>query len=63
MMGSRKEFSAVIAFIAKHHIQPVVDSVYEMSDAASVDDAFDVMKAGTQFGKLVVKIARDSANL
>ena len=63
MMGSRKEFTEVIAFIGKNRIQPVVDSVYSMDDVDSVDDAFEVMKAGTQFGKLVVRIATDSPNL
>jgi D-arabinose 1-dehydrogenase-like Zn-dependent alcohol dehydrogenase len=63
MMGSRKEFKEVIQFIGKHRIQPVVDSVYSMGDVDSVDDAFEVMKAGTQFGKVVVRIATDSANL
>lgn len=62
-MGSRKEFKEVIKFIGKHKIHPVVDSVYMMDDVDSVDDAFDVMKAGTQFGKLVIRIAIDSPNL
>jgi hypothetical protein len=34
-----------------------------MDDLDSVDDAFEVMKAGTQFGKIVVRIATDSPNL
>ena len=62
-MGSRKEFKEVIGFIATHRIKPVVDSVYSMDDLDSVDDAFEVMKAGTQFGKLVIRIATDSPNL
>jgi D-arabinose 1-dehydrogenase-like Zn-dependent alcohol dehydrogenase len=63
MMGSRKEFKEVIQFISKHRIQPVVDSVYSMDDINSVNNAFDVMRAGTQFGKLVIRIATDSPNL
>jgi D-arabinose 1-dehydrogenase-like Zn-dependent alcohol dehydrogenase len=63
MMGSRKEFTEVMEFIKSHQIHPVVDSVYSMDDVDSVDDAFEVMKAGTQFGKLVVRIAADSPNL
>jgi D-arabinose 1-dehydrogenase-like Zn-dependent alcohol dehydrogenase len=63
MMGSRKEFAEVIAFIEKNKIQPVVDSVYLMDDVDSINNAFKVMKAGTQFGKLVVQIAADSPNL
>ena len=62
-MGSRKEFKEVIQFIAKHQLHPVVDSVYSMDDVDSVDDAFEVMKTGTQFGKLVIRIATDSPNL
>ena len=63
MMGSRKEFTEVIQFIGKHRVQPVVDSVYSMDDVNSVDNAFDVMRAGTQFGKLVIRIATASPNL
>jgi len=63
MMGSRKEFKEVIEFIGKHKIHPVVDSVYMMDDVDSVDDAFEVMKASTQFGKLVIRIATDSPKL
>lgn len=63
MMGSRKEFKEVIQFIGKHQIRPIVDSVYSIDDVDSVDDAFEVMKAGTQFGKLVIQIATDSPNL
>lgn len=63
MMGSRKEFTEVIQFIGKHKIHPIVDSVYSMDDVDSVDDAFEVMKAGTQFGKLVIRVATHTANL
>ena len=62
-MGSRKEFKEVIEFIGKHQIHPVVDSVYSMEDIDSVDDAFEVMKAGAQFGKLVIRISNDGPNL
>ena len=63
MMGSRKEFKEVIQFTGKHRIQLVVDSLYTMEDVDSVDNAFEVMKAGTQFGKLVIRIANHAPNM
>ena len=62
-MGSRKEFKEVIQFTGKHRIQLVVDSLYTMEDVDSVDNAFEVMKAGTQFGKLVIRIANHVPNM
>jgi NADPH:quinone reductase-like Zn-dependent oxidoreductase len=52
-MGSPLEFAAMLAFVQRHQIRPVVDSVYALKDGAK---AFERMKSGLQFGKLVLKI-------
>ncbi len=51
-MGNDEEFEAMVAFVNKHQINPVVDSVRPFHQVVS---AFDEMKAGRQFGKLVVE--------
>lgn len=50
-MGNDLEFEAMVAFVNKHRIQPIVDSVRPFDQIIS---AFDDMKAGKQFGKLVL---------
>ncbi len=52
-MGSPREFGAMLAFVQKHGIVPVVDSVFPLSEGAK---AFEKMEQGGQFGKIVVKI-------
>ncbi len=52
-MGSDHEFSQMIQFVSEHQIVPFVDSVRPFADIIS---AFDEMKAGTQFGKLVMSM-------
>lgn len=50
-MGSDREFAAMVDFVEKHGIVPVVDSVYALEDGKS---AFAHMANGAQFGKIVV---------
>jgi len=50
-MGNDQEFEAMVAFVNEHQIKPIVDSVRSFDQIIS---AFDEMKAGKQFGKLVV---------
>jgi NADPH:quinone reductase-like Zn-dependent oxidoreductase len=52
-MGSPTDFKSLINFINDKKIYPVIDSVYDFSDFAA---AFDKMKNGKQFGKIVLKI-------
>jgi len=49
-MGSRDEFFAAVAFVDKHKIHPVVDSVLEGLEHA--EDGFQLLKQGGQFGKV-----------
>lgn len=59
-MGSRKEFKELVQYIADKRIVPVVDSVHSLED---VEKAFQVMKAGTNFGKMVIQVQRDTAKI
>ncbi|MBC7776668.1 MAG: zinc-binding dehydrogenase [Phycisphaerae bacterium] len=52
-MGSPREFRAMLAFVQKHEIVPVVDSVFSLSEGAK---AFEQMAGGEQFGKIVVRV-------
>jgi NADPH:quinone reductase-like Zn-dependent oxidoreductase len=52
-VGSRSDFEAMNAFIAKHGIKPVIDKVFEYQDAKS---AYDLMENGNFFGKIVIRM-------
>jgi D-arabinose 1-dehydrogenase-like Zn-dependent alcohol dehydrogenase len=52
-MGSPADFMAMIAFVNKHQIRPIVDSVFELDD---VNAAIDRIGSSEQFGKVVVRI-------
>lgn len=50
-MGTPAEFAAMVAFVARHRIEPIVDHVFKLADAAV---AYQRMHAGEQSGKLVL---------
>lgn len=52
-MGTDAEFAEMVAFVAKHQIIPVVDSVRPLAEAES---ALRLMDEGGQFGKIVLKV-------
>ena len=52
-MGSPAEFNAMLQFVSKHKIRPVVDSVRPLHE---LEDAIKKMEGGVQQGKLVVSI-------
>jgi len=52
-MCSDKDFAEMLAFVLKHKIVPLVDSVRELKDALS---ALSDMSAGKQFGKIVLRV-------
>lgn len=52
-MGSDTDFSNMIDFCSNYQVKPVIDKIFNFSDAV---DAFDRMKKGEQFGKIIVKI-------
>ena len=50
-MGTPAEFAAMVDFINRHRIEPVVDQIYKLEDAVS---AYKRMEASDQMGKLVL---------
>lgn len=52
-MGNDTEFADMISFVEEHKIEPVIDSVRPFEE---IIDAFDAMRDGKQFGKLVVEM-------
>ncbi|KAF9144113.1 hypothetical protein BGX30_013803 [Mortierella sp. GBA39] len=57
-MGSRAEFGEMVDFVAKHKVKPVVSQVWPGLESA--EEAFNVMKASSQFGKLVLSLKNNS---
>lgn len=53
-MGSPADFRAMLEFVTRHSIRPVVDRVYDMND---VIEAVERMKLAEQFGKIVLKVS------
>lgn len=52
-VGSRADFEALLAFIEKHHVKPLVDRVIPFPDAP---EAFKLMEADEFFGKIVIRV-------
>lgn len=52
-MGSPKDFSAMLHFVSKHRIKPVIDRVYEIDDVVAAAKRMDEAQ---QFGKIVLRI-------
>ncbi|KAK3398797.1 hypothetical protein B0T20DRAFT_353780 [Sordaria brevicollis] len=56
-MGSRKEFEEMVEFVREKGIRPVVSKVVRgLDNLSGIDELFEEMKQGKQFGKLVVLI-------
>lgn len=53
-MGNNVEFAAMLRFVEKHQLRPVIDSVRPLAEA---QQAYDRINAGQQLGKLVLSIA------
>jgi len=51
-VGSRQDFEAMNAFIAQHHLHPVIDRVFPFSEAA---EAYDYLESAGHFGKVVIR--------
>ena len=52
-VGSRADFEALLAFLAKHPFKPAIDKVFEFADAPA---AFDYLDSGALFGKVVIRL-------
>jgi len=51
-MGSAADFKAMVDFVNKHQLTPVVDEVFALADAAK---AVAKMEHSTQFGKIILR--------
>jgi D-arabinose 1-dehydrogenase-like Zn-dependent alcohol dehydrogenase len=51
---SDREFAAMLEFVDRHKIVPVIDRTYRLEDVVL---ALDRMRTGAQFGKLVLDIS------
>jgi D-arabinose 1-dehydrogenase-like Zn-dependent alcohol dehydrogenase len=55
-MGSRKEFQDMVAFVNDKKIRPIVSkTVKGLDNIQGIDDLFQDMDKGKQFGKLVIE--------
>ena len=53
-MGGAEDWAALLEFVTRHRLKPVVESTFPFDQAPA---AFDLMERGGQFGKIVVRIA------
>lgn len=54
-MGSRKEFADMVAFVNAKGLRPVISKVaHGLDNMEGIEDLFNEMKKGSQFGKLVI---------
>ncbi len=51
-MGHDAEFAAMLNWVSRHKIRPVIDSVFSLSDGHA---AFERMAQGQQFGKIILE--------
>ncbi|EMC96657.1 hypothetical protein BAUCODRAFT_108479 [Baudoinia panamericana UAMH 10762] len=59
-MGSRKEFADMVKFVGQKHLRPVVSRVEGgLDNLDGINSLFEDMKSGSQFGKLVVEVAKE----
>ena len=52
-MGSPTDWTAMVKFVARHKISPVVSAVFPFEQTA---EAFALLESGRQFGKVVIKM-------
>lgn len=53
-MGSPADWAAMVAFVARHKVTPVVSDQFPIEH---IGEAFELMENGAQFGKIVVRVA------
>ena len=53
-LGSREQLVSLHRFMRRKRIKPMIDSVFDLNDARS---AHRKMEAGSQFGKIVLKVS------
>lgn len=61
-MGSKREFRDMVDFVREKKIRPVVSRVVKgLGNLEGIDGLFEEMKAGKQFGKLVIEISPEGS--
>ncbi|KAK0658367.1 Acryloyl-coenzyme A reductase [Lasiodiplodia hormozganensis] len=59
-MGSRLEFKQMVDFVNEKKLKPVISRVVSgIDNIEAIDGLFEDMKKGSQFGKLVIEIAKE----
>lgn len=60
-MGSRKEFADMVKFVDNNKLRPVISrTVTGLDNLDGINGLFEDMKSGSQFGKLVIEVVRES---
>ncbi|KAK3713622.1 hypothetical protein LTR37_008316 [Vermiconidia calcicola] len=60
-MGSRKEFADMVKFVESNNLKPVVSRVVSgIDNLDGINSLFEDMKQASQFGKLVIELAKDN---
>lgn len=52
-VGSRDDFEAMNAFLARHRLRPVIDRVFPFEEAPA---AYDYLESGAHLGKIVIRL-------
>lgn len=58
-MGSRSEYASMVSFVGEKKLKPVVSRTVSGFDLDAINGLFEDMKRGSQFGKLVIEIAKE----
>jgi len=60
-MGSRKEFADMVKFVQQKNLKPIVSRSVSggLDNLEGIDSLFEDMKAGKQFGKLVIEVSKE----
>lgn len=62
-MGSRKEFADMIGFITKTKAKPAISNVCHGLNIDAINELYEEMKSGSQFGKLVIEVSTNKSKL
>lgn len=62
-MGSRAEFKDMVDFVRREKIRPVVSRIVKgLENLEAINDLFEDLRDGKQFGKLIIEISSDSVS-
>ena len=54
-MGSQQDLTDAVAFLEQHRITPIVSTI--LDGLNQFEEGFAIMKEGSQFGKIVIRIS------